>query len=67
MSSPDALGSGYTGPTVADGRVYVMDRVVKPSRQERVQCFDAEKGTPLASRSSGSGRSGCFTASRRTT
>ncbi len=42
-----ALGSGYCGPTVADGRVYVMDRMVKPTRQERVQCFDAETGTPL--------------------
>ena len=42
-----ALGSGYCGPTVAEGRVFVMDRMVKPTRQERVQCFDAETGTPL--------------------
>jgi outer membrane protein assembly factor BamB len=42
-----AVGSGYCGPTVADGRVFVMDRVVKPARQERVQCFDAETGNPL--------------------
>jgi outer membrane protein assembly factor BamB len=42
-----ALGSGYCGPTVAEGRVFVMDRMVKPTRQERVLCFDAETGTPL--------------------
>jgi len=41
------LGSGYCGPTVADGRVYVMDRVTQPTRQERVQCFDAATGKPL--------------------
>ncbi len=41
------IGSGYCGPTVADGRVYLMDRVLKPTRQERVQCFDAETGKPL--------------------
>jgi outer membrane protein assembly factor BamB len=42
-----ALGSGYCGPTVADGRVFVMDRVPPPARQERVQCFDAGTGKPL--------------------
>lgn len=40
------LGSGYSGPTVADGRVYVTDR--DPERKElpleRVYCFDAESG-----------------------
>jgi outer membrane protein assembly factor BamB len=42
-----AIGSGYCGPTVAEGRVFVMDRMVKPTRQERVLCFEAETGTPL--------------------
>ncbi len=28
------LGSGYSGPTVAEGRVYVTDRQGKPSRRE---------------------------------
>jgi outer membrane protein assembly factor BamB len=42
-----AIGSGYCGPTVADGRVYVMDRVIQPTRQERVLCFDAETGRPV--------------------
>jgi outer membrane protein assembly factor BamB len=42
-----ALGSGYCGPTVAEGRVFVMDRMLKPARQERILCFDAGTGTPL--------------------
>ncbi len=41
------LGSGYTGPTVAAGRVYVMDRLKEPVPVERVLCFDWEKGAPL--------------------
>jgi len=42
-----AIGSGYCGPTVAGGRVFVMDRVIKPARQERVHCFDAETGNSV--------------------
>ena len=40
------LGSGYSGPTVADGHVYVTDRDpdLKESRAERVFCFDAANG-----------------------
>lgn len=41
------IGAGYCGPTVADGRVYVMDRLVEPQQLERIHCFDAELGTPL--------------------
>ena len=41
------VGSGYSGPTVADGRVYVTDRVVSPKQMERVHCFDWETGAPL--------------------
>jgi len=41
------IGSGYCGPTVADGRVYVMDRVVKPGQGERVLCFDWESGRKI--------------------
>jgi outer membrane protein assembly factor BamB len=41
------LGSGYCGPTVAGGRVYVMDRVTDPGQQERVHCFDWQTGRPL--------------------
>ena len=41
------ISSGYSGPTVAKGRVYVTDRVVEPEEQERVHCFDAETGKPV--------------------
>lgn len=41
------IGSGYCGPTVADGRVYVMDRLVEPEQIERVHCFDWRDGTPV--------------------
>lgn len=42
-----AIGSGYNGPTAADGRVFVMDRVTQPSQQERVHCFNAASGERL--------------------
>jgi len=42
-----AIGSGYSGPTVAGGRVYVSDRVRKPKQIERVHCFDAKSGREL--------------------
>ncbi len=41
------IGSGYTGPTVADGRVYVMDRLTDPEQMERVLCFDWQTGERL--------------------
>jgi len=41
------IGRGYCGPTVADGRVYVMDRLTKPQFSERVLCFDATNGRRL--------------------
>jgi len=41
------VGSGYSGPTVADGRVFVTDRLVEPKQVERVHCFDAESGRQL--------------------
>jgi outer membrane protein assembly factor BamB len=41
------ISSGYSGPTVAAGRVYVTDRVVEPKQIERVHCFDADTGKPL--------------------
>src|SRR5207302_968728 len=41
------ISSGYSGPTVASGRVFVTDRVVEPNQVERVLCFDAETGNPL--------------------
>ncbi|MCP3916742.1 MAG: PQQ-binding-like beta-propeller repeat protein [bacterium] len=41
------IASGYTGPTVADGRVYVMDRSEEPSEIERVLCFDWKTGASV--------------------
>ena len=38
------LSSGYSGPTVAGGRVYVTDRVVEPKEIERVHCFAWQTG-----------------------
>ncbi len=35
------IGSGYSGPTVADGKVYVMDRT---ATDERVICLDSGTG-----------------------
>src|SRR5687767_4108362 len=41
------IGSGYSGPTVADGRVFVTDRIQQPQSTERVLCFDEQTGKPL--------------------
>ena len=40
------IGPGYSGPTVAAGRVYVTDRGAEssPTEIERVLCLDAEDG-----------------------
>ncbi len=45
------LSAGYCGPTVADGRVYVTDRVTKPDEIERVHCFDWQTGEKIWSHS----------------
>lgn len=44
------IGSGYSGPTVAKGRVYITDRILEPEEIERVHCFDFKTGEPLWSR-----------------
>ena len=41
------IGSGYSGPTVANGRVYVMDRQVDSDKVERILCFDWQTGNSL--------------------
>jgi outer membrane protein assembly factor BamB len=41
------VSNGYSGPTVANGRVYLTDRVVEPKEQERVLCFDEQTGRTL--------------------
>jgi outer membrane protein assembly factor BamB len=38
------ISAGYSGPSVADGLVYITDRVEKPEEIERVMCFDAMTG-----------------------
>ncbi len=38
------IGPGYSGPTVSDGKVYVTDRLERPSQAERVLCFDEQSG-----------------------
>jgi outer membrane protein assembly factor BamB len=41
------VASGYSGPTVAEGRVFITDRLTKPDELERVHCFDADTGASL--------------------
>ncbi len=38
------IANGYSGPTVAKGRVYITDRLTSPTGVERVHCFDAMTG-----------------------
>ncbi len=38
------IGPGYSGPTVADGRVYITDRWNEDGTSERIHCFDAKTG-----------------------
>jgi len=42
-----AVGAGYSGPSIAKGRVYVTDRITDPRQIERVHCFDEQTGKPL--------------------
>lgn len=41
------ISNGYSGPTVAKGRVYVTDRPEQPGGKERVLCLDARTGRIL--------------------
>jgi len=41
------IAAGYSGPTVADGRVFVTDRVTEPNQIERVHAFDWQTGKLL--------------------
>ena len=40
------VAEGYSGPAVANGRVFLTDRLVD-GEFERLMCFDAETGKPL--------------------
>ncbi len=44
------VGAGYSGPTTADVRVSVTDRLVEPEQVERIHCFDLDTGRSLWSR-----------------
>jgi outer membrane protein assembly factor BamB len=41
------IGSGYSGPTVAEGRVYVSDRREKPAESEGIICLDERTGDKI--------------------
>lgn len=41
------VGTGYSGPTVADGRVYLMDFHGNDKKYERIRCFDAGTGEEI--------------------
>jgi outer membrane protein assembly factor BamB len=41
------VGSGYCGPTVAEGRVYLTDRDPETKRQERIHALDWRTGRML--------------------
>lgn len=41
------IGPGYSGPTVANGKVYVTDRIENPKAMERVLCFDEQSGRKI--------------------
>lgn len=47
------IGSGYSGPTIADGLVYLtdLDPQQRDAEVERVLCFRAEDGSPVWSHS----------------
>lgn len=42
-----SIGSGYSGPTVSNGKVYLTDLIKNPSQTEGVLCFDQETGKKL--------------------
>ena len=41
------VGPGYSGPTVASGKVYLTDRIESQPGSERVLCFDARSGKEI--------------------
>lgn len=41
------IANGYSGPTVAKGRIYITDRLTSPTQVERVHCFDALTGKEI--------------------
>ena len=41
------VGSGYSGPTVSKGKVYLADLIKNPSQTEGVLCFDEKSGKKI--------------------
>ena len=41
------ISAGYSGPTVANGKVYITDRLEAPTEAERILCFDEFTGTKV--------------------
>lgn len=41
------VSNGYSGPTVASGRVYLTDRLTAPEPVEQVHCYDAMNGRAM--------------------
>lgn len=41
------IGSGYSGPTVSNGKVYITDLIEKPVQTEGVLCFDEQTGKKI--------------------
>jgi len=41
------IANGYSGPTIAGGRLYVTDRLTSPKEVERIHCFDAMTGEEI--------------------
>ncbi len=41
------VGSGYSGPTVSKGKVYLTSRLEKPEQVEQVHCFDEATGSVI--------------------
>lgn len=41
------IGGGYCGPTVGGSRVFVMDRIVEPTPQERVHAYEWKTGKKI--------------------
>ena len=41
------IANGYSGPTVANGRVFITDRLTEPTQVERVHCFDSASGKEI--------------------
>ena len=44
-SSP--IGSGYSGPTVSNGRVYLTSRLEEPDQVEQIHCVDETTGKEI--------------------